>query len=198
MAGSMRQIEVKNEYSTGRRKVLHPIFFSQEQFEKIKNSLADNVSCKVSGCYNNFCGGDLNANDEQNEILMNQSECTKVENGMCLYHQIKKKIHEEGGQQNTGNQTNTNSLTPEDIEHNRKVDEYQQKLSPDIEDNNFRETMNNFLTDANLGKFDEVDRDLVNKIRAKLYEEDRETSVVPTDDLFPISKIEVGDNADQK
>lgn len=195
----MRQIEITNEYTAGSRKTLHPLFFSQEQFEKIKNSLGDNVSCKVSGCYNNFCGYDPNATDEQNEILMDQSKCTKVENGKCLYHQTKEKIRQEGGQQNTDNRTDANSLTLEDIKHNRKVDEYQKKLSRDIEDNNFRQIVNNFLVDASGGKFDKLDRDLTNEIRNKLWEKKgRNSAVLKLDNLIPISKIEVGDDTDIK
>jgi hypothetical protein len=56
---------------------IHPDFFSEQQYERIKNALGDNVSCKVPGCYNNYA--ETRNYDEDDE--------TRVINGRCGYHQ---------------------------------------------------------------------------------------------------------------
>jgi len=52
-AGAMRQMVVTR--SDGSIRYLHPHGFSKEQYEELKNLFPDDRTCKVSGCYNNYC-----------------------------------------------------------------------------------------------------------------------------------------------
>ncbi|CAI2189363.1 4745_t:CDS:2, partial [Funneliformis geosporum] len=72
-AGRMRYIE---KGTGAQHRCLFPRFFSEQQYERIKNALGDNVSCKVPGCYNNYAG-----TRNYNEI-----DEVSVINGRCGYH----------------------------------------------------------------------------------------------------------------
>ncbi|WNE41231.1 MAG: hypothetical protein mread185_000688 [Mycoplasmataceae bacterium] len=75
-AVSMRKIEAIRINGVNRH--LHPNSFSQEQFERLKNLLPNDKSCKEFGCYNNHC-----------RHQASEEEDTRVENGLCGYHRAK-------------------------------------------------------------------------------------------------------------
>ena len=143
-AGAMRQMVVTR--SDGSKRCLHPHSFSKEQYEELKNLFPDNRTCKVSGCYNNYCrfGG-------------NEAEDTRVENGLCGYHRAKQEGHlDEHTQDNEENEQNNHTEsddTRETINQARNTYENSSNLAEinqaitsleDVKANN-NEVFNNWL-----------------------------------------------------
>ncbi|CAG8768104.1 4906_t:CDS:1, partial [Ambispora leptoticha] len=94
-AGRMRFVETGT--GANNRKI-YPDFFSEQQYERIKNALGDNVSCKVPGCYNNYA----------DTLKYNEAEEVRVINDRCGYHRRMENgdlppSHQETGDQNTDN-----------------------------------------------------------------------------------------------
>ena len=119
-AGAMRQIVVTR--SDGSKRCLHPHSFSKEQYEELKNLFPDNRTCKVSGCYNNYCrfGG-------------NEAEDTRVENGLCGYHRAKQEgrldEHTQDNEENEQNNHTESDDTRETINQARNTYENSSNLA---------------------------------------------------------------------